>query len=269
MKHLAQVIKLHSLTLMFMVALTPTSWTHVSQHTSALHLFDYFNQTFIDPAKWSSPWQCGSPVTECDRDLQQNQLHLRVRAYGANNSDNGTQFGSSGLNLTSATVTDIATQVLIRNSSPQDCATNTAVAHSQVLLFGAFFNGGGGTPVDDVQAFLQLDHGATEAPGTAGVGGFLEYQNQFFDNVDLGPVNVGERVTVELRWDRPNHRFVVRLFRPTYGTKVEQFMPYAISDTSPAASPFKNLSANVFPANCTGTRTFTDLDVMFDNVMTN
>jgi len=269
MKHLAQVIKLHSLTLMFMVALTPTSWTQVSQQTSALHLYDNFNQTFIDPSKWSSPWQCGSPVTECDRDLQQNQLHLRVRAYGANDSDNGTQSGSSGLNLTSTTATDIAAQVLIRNSSPQDCATNSGVAHSQVLLFGAFFNGGGGTAADDVQAYLQLDHYSTEVAGTAGVGGFLNYQNQFFGNVDLGPVNVGERVIVELRWDRPNHRFVLRLFRPTYGTKVEQFMPYTISDTSPAVSPFRILSANVYPANCTATRTSADLDVMFDNVMTN
>jgi hypothetical protein len=230
-------------------------------------LYDNFNQGIIDPTKWSASWQCGPPAQECVREIENGQLRLRVRSYGATDSNNGTQFSTSQVNMTASLATDIAAQVLIRNSSPQDCSTNSGVGHSQALVFGAFFNGGGGTSADDVQAFLQLDRYPATGPGTVEVGGFLQYQGQFFDNVDLGPVNIGERVKVELQWDQPNHQFIVRLFRS--GSKVEQLMPYTISDTTAAVSPFKTLSANVFPANCVGTATSADLDVMFDNILTN
>ena len=238
--------------------------------TLAAKLYDNFNQTYLDPTKWTMPWQCGSPAMECVREIERGQLRLRARAYGATSSDTGTQFGNSGVNLTASSVTDISTQVLVRNSSPQDCAANPSVAHSQALLSGAFFNGGSGIAADDVQAFLQLDrYYSNQVPQTVEVGGFLYYQGQFFDNVDLGPVNVGEQVTVELLWDQPNHQFVVSLLRPAHHTKVQQSMPYAISDTTAAVSPFKALSANVFPANCTTASTSADLDVLFDNVRTN
>ena len=84
----------------------------------------------------------------------------------------------------------------------------------------------------------------------------------------LVPANIGEQVIVGLLWDQPNHRFVAELDRPKQGTKVVQYMPYTISDTTPPAAPFKSLSANVFPPNCQGTSIPTDLDVMFDNVFT-
>ena len=65
----------------------------------------------------------------------------------------------------------------------------------------------------EIEDLVQLDHYAILQGGNVDVGGFLFHQG-FFGNVDLGPVNVGERVRVELVWDKPNHRFVVRLFRP-------------------------------------------------------
>src|SRR5579864_313066 len=192
-------------------------------------LYDNFNQTFIDPSKWSAIWQCGSPAMECVREIENGQLRLRVRAYGATNTNDGTQFANSAVNLTAASVKDISAQVIIRNSNPKDCAANAGVAHSQALVYGAFFNGGGGTAADDVIAYLQLDRSVASGPGTVGVGGFLFYQGQFFAGVDLGPINIGEKVIVGLQWDQPNHRFVAHLARPTYGTNVEQSMPYSIS----------------------------------------
>ena len=249
--------------------LSTMAYSQSEKPSSGLRLYDNFHQTFIDPSKWSAPSQCGSPAMECVREIENGKLRLRTRAYGATNSDTGTQFGSSGVNLTASSVTDISVQVTVRNSSPQDCATNPGATHAQVLVFGAFFNGGGGTAADDVQAYLQLDHYPTQAPQTVEVGGFLYYQGQFFDNVDLGAVDVGEHVTVELQWDHPNHQFIVYLVRPAYHTKVEQFMPYTISDNTAAVSPFKTLSANVYPANCRTATTSADLDVFFNNVMTN
>ena len=255
------------LLLSMLVAGMAAAQTSTSRTTeTAGSLYDNFNQNFIDPSKWSAIWQCGSPAMECVREIENGQLRLRVRAYGATDANDGTQFATSAVNLTAASVKDISAQVIVRNSNPKDCAANAGVAHSQALVFGAFFNGGGGTAADDVVAYLQLDRSVASGPGTVEVGGFLFYQGQFFANVDLGPINIGEKVIVGLQWDQPNHRFVAHLARPTYGTNVEQSMPYSISDTNPAVAPFKSLSANVFPPNCAGTAIPADLDVSFDNV---
>lgn len=243
------------------------------QSNSGLRLYDSFDDNrFLDPSKWLAQWQCGGTVMECVREIQEDQLRLRVRAYGATDSNSGTQFGSSGLTLASNSVTDIATDLTVRRSTADACSTNPGFGggggHAQVLIFGNFFNGGGGTSDNDVTANLQLDRYSTYPVGMVQVGGFLKYQNQFFDNVDLGLVNVGERVRVELLWDQPNHRFVIRLFRPAYGTVAEQVMPYTISDTAAAVSPFRNINANVFPANCAGTRTSAELEVLINDVFT-
>ena len=234
-----------------------------------LTLYDNFSGPFISPSKWSPQWQCGGTVMECVREIQEDKLRLRVRAYGASDTNDGAQFGSSGLSLVNNTVTDIAADLVVSHSAAQACSTNPGFGgggHAQVLLFGSFFNGGAGTSDDDVQAYLQLDHYATLQRGMVDVGGFLFHQG-FFGNVDLGLVNVGERVRVELVWDKPNHRFVVRLFRPLYGTTTEQFMPYTISDTTAAVSPSRSIDANVFPANCVGTRNSAELEVLFDDVL--
>ena len=234
-----------------------------------LRLYDSFTGPFINPSKWSPQWQCAGTVMECVREIQQDQLRLRVRGYGATNTDNGTQFGGSGLTLVSNSSTDIAADLTVSRSTAQACSTNPGFGgggHAQVLMFGSFFNGGAGTSDDDVEAYLQLDHYATDQAGKVDVGGFLYHQG-FFGNVDLGLVNVGERVRVELVWDQPNHRFVVRLFRPLYGTTTEQFMPYTISDTTPAVSPFRNIDAFIYPANCVGSRKSADVEVLFDDVL--
>src|SRR6516162_11919312 len=72
------------------------SLTNASSQTpssvSTLHLYDNFDGPFLDPMKWSSPWQCGSPVMECVREINEEALRLRVRAYGATDSSAGTQF---------------------------------------------------------------------------------------------------------------------------------------------------------------------------------
>src|SRR5258706_14241643 len=160
------------------------------QSNPGLRLYDSFNNRFLDPSKWLAQWQCGGTVMECVREIQDEHLRLRVRAYGATDSNVGTQFGSSGLTLASNSVTDIATDLVVRRSTADACSTNPGlVGHAQVLVWGSFFNGGGNTPNDDVQAFLQLDRYSSDSPGVVLAGGFLKYQGQFFGNVDLGTVN--------------------------------------------------------------------------------
>jgi len=236
-------------------------------------LYDNFDGAYLDPAKWTSSWQCGPAVLECVREINEDALHLKVRGYGAADSSSGTQYGYSSALLTASGVSDIAAQLNVHNSSVDGCSSNPGFGggggHAHFLLYGAFFNGGGGTSDDDVQAYLQLDRYSTDPAGVYLVGGFLKYQNRFFGNVDVEYVPVGEKITVELQWDKPNHRFVIRLFRPSQGTVSQQVMPYSMSDTTPAIAPFKSLSANVYPANCLGTRTSAALDVAISKVMTN
>lgn len=232
-------------------------------------LYDNFDQKLIDPAKWSSQYQCDPGSLECVREIVDGHLHLRVRAYGAVDTNVGRQFGVSELFLSAgSSASDIVTEVFIRGTDAQGCITNAGEgAHGQALMFGAFFNGGGGTPADDVQAYLQLDRYSTDMPGVILVGGFWSCQGQYFGNVQVGQVNVGERAIIELVWDRPNHRFIVRLIRPTMNNAItEQSMPYSVPDSTPAAAPFKALSARAFSPNCAGTRTFADMDILFDNV---
>jgi len=50
--------------------------------------YDSFNGTFINPSKWSTfPGGCPSfSVLDCVREIQNTQLRLAVRSYGATNS---------------------------------------------------------------------------------------------------------------------------------------------------------------------------------------
>lgn len=242
-----------------------------SSQNSELKLYDNFEGRYLNPEKWVSEWQCGSPsVMECDRGIVDHKLRLYVRAYGARDKNANNQYGVSQLDLSANTATDVSVHAVIRKTNSQGCTTSPgAGTHGQALIFGSYFNGGGGTTNDDVQAFLQFDRYSTDPPGVLEAGGFLGYQGGFFDNVDLGPVNVGEHVIAELVWDKTNHRFIARVFHPDTGAQIEQTMPYTIPDSLNAVSPLRSLSSRVFVENCTGARTFADMDVAFDRVMTN
>jgi len=197
------------------------AWAQTPSAVSTLHLYDNFGGTYIDPAKWTSSFQCGPAVLECVREINEDALHLKVRGYGATDSSSGTQHNAySSAFLTASGVSDIAAQLVVHHSSVDGCPTNPGFGggggHAHFLIYGAFF-----------------------------------------------------KITVELQWDKPNHQFVIRLFRPSQGTVSQQLMPYNISDTTPAVAPFKSLSANVYPANCLGVRTAAALDVDISKVMTN
>ncbi len=252
-----------------MMMLLTSVWAQQTRVTPNLIRYDTFDQPLISPIRWFSQWQCGSPtVMECQRQIQNGRLNLRVRDYGDRTDNQGIQYGVSKLYLTSAAVTDIAADVIVRRTVAQNCRDNPNGAHGQALLVGTFFNGGGGTS-DDLTAFLQFDRYPSDPTNAVHVGGFLGYQNQFFDNVDLGYIYVGEPVRAELKWDQPNHRFIARLFRPLLGRTIEVFMPYAVADTTSAVFSYKGLSANAFAPNCTDGVSFAEMDVTFDNVRTN
>jgi hypothetical protein len=159
----------------FVLAMSPTltSFAQQVQPIAGLKLYDSFEEKFISPAKWYTQWQCGSPsVMECEREIQDGQLHLRVRAYGSTATNDGNQFGTTGIFLTSSSVTDVAAQAVIQETNAQGCPALTgAGTHGQALLAGSFFNGGGGTSDDDVPVLRQRypGYGKRRRPRVRGI----------------------------------------------------------------------------------------------------
>jgi hypothetical protein len=237
-----------------------------------LKLYDSFSGLFLDPAKWSAQWQCGSTVLECVRELQGGKLHLRARGYGDDTVDGGTQFGVSEVYLRKATVTSYGAWVTVGRTAAGGCPTGAGGdGLAQAAVWANFFSDGGGdTSYNDVTAFLELDHASSDAPEVLRVGGFLSSRYQTWPgSVSLGQVRVGERVFLNLTWDQPNHRFATSLFRPDSNAFVRQYLPYGIADDIPPASRLRSLSVRVQPVNCLGQRTSSEMDVWYDGVVAN
>jgi len=91
LKYLKSDLKQTMLCLLVGGALAVIMPALAQQSNSGLRLYDSFDDNrFLDPSKWLAQWQCGGTVMECVREIQEDQLRLRVRAYGATDSNNGT-----------------------------------------------------------------------------------------------------------------------------------------------------------------------------------
>jgi hypothetical protein len=54
-------ISLHGLVFALAMSLTLSSFAQQIQSSPGLKLYDSFDQRLINPAKWYTQWQCGSP----------------------------------------------------------------------------------------------------------------------------------------------------------------------------------------------------------------
>jgi len=193
---------LSNLLLAFIASLlTPAQLTSAQ---SGLIMYDNFNQRFLNPSKWLTSSPCFTlTVLECAREIQNGHLRLEVRGYGATNSNTGNQYGESELHfLTPSRVRGIATQLTVRRTSAANCAASTDFnSGTQAILQGNFFNSGSGVPFDDVQALLFFNHLPTDPAGVLSAIAILNWQGQFFGGVELGTINVGQRVDAHLNWE--------------------------------------------------------------------
>ena len=233
--------------------------------------YDSFNGTFINPSKWSTfPGGCPSfSVLECVREIQNAQLRLAVRGYGATDSNEGSQFGASELHFINPTpIKAISIQLVVRRTSALGCPANSGEgSHAHALLSGSFFNSGSGNPADDVQAFIIFDRFSSDPTGVTSAQAFLFWQGQFFGGVGLGNVKVGQEVIARLMWDQTHHQFVASWTNVDTGSGVQAAMPYTIPDTTPPAASFKLLGVRTFTPNCVGTRAlFAYMEATFDDV---
>jgi len=237
---------------------------------SSLALYDNFNQQFLDTTKWAPSSPCFTwTVLECVREIENGQLRLAVRGTGATDSNSGSQYGESELIFKdSSSIKSISTGLTVRRTSAATCPASADFnSGTQAIIAGNFFNSGSNNAADDVQALVLLNRLPTDPPGALEAIAFLSWQNQFFDNVDLGTVNVGQRIILRLTWNQTDHKFIAGWTDVATGTVTKQPMPYNIPDTTAAAVQYKSLGVRVFTPNCIGTQVPVDnVDAIFDNV---
>ena len=234
-------------------------------------LFDNFNDTAIDQSTWPG-------MLDRAREVAGRQLRLMALDYAATNSNSGyvgvnqqQTFPKPNLvNEIRATVTASAYDVV-------GCEANPAVASAQARIYGAFFNTGAGTngsSLGDVEAQMRLQRqsDSLEAEGVLKVYAVVARCDDAncqsateLGIADFGTINLGEPATLEMRWDRPNKRFLF-----SRDDKPAVSLIYSVQDAGSAHAPYANVSIrNVIP-NCTsGTRPTSMMDALFDDVSIN
>jgi len=257
--------------LVLFTSLVPAAWaqqaTPKQPSLPGTIYYDTFNEKWLDPAKWlaTGPWCWGA--LECVREIQNGQLRLAARNFGATDSDSGAQYSDSEVDFVNPNaINSITADVTVRSFSGTGCsANNTDMTHTGVLIGGYFFNTGSGDPTDDFRAFLILWVDTTD-PKTMNVGNW----NGQGDWTEVGSYPIGTPLTATFAWDKANHQFIAVVAvkgQPGRGTTVAA--PYFVSDTTPPASPRKTLDASAASLNCTSAKTFAQVEAFYDNVAIN
>ena len=95
----------------------------------------------------------------------------------------------------------------------------------------------------------------------------MHWQGQFFGFVDLGTINVGQKVIAQLSWDQPNHQFVASWTDVLTGNRTQASLPYTMPDATLPAAPDKLIGVRTWAPNCIGTQMLlTDMEATFDKV---
>jgi len=242
-------------------------------------LYDDFNHKWLDPAKWAAAPAGGtsnyneacyfsSNLLECVREIQNDKLRLAVRSYGARDSNEGTQYGESKMMFTQPFVS-LTADVVVRSTSSRGCPANTTDSWAQAMFTGRFFNSGSGDPNDDVDAHITFAHTSLGDPGMLEVSGFLFWQGQYFGFVTVGSIPVGTPVRATLRWLPSSHKFTAGFENLITHQHFAADVPYSMPDTTPPTGYWDGLYVQVFPANCIGQQTSSQMEATFDNVIIN
>jgi hypothetical protein len=229
----------------------------VSVPISAPILYDNFNHNWLDPSKWDAP--------EAVREIQNGKLHLAVRRSGVTSSNEGMQYGDSGVGFTQ-TFTSVTADVVIQSTSSQACPANPAIPWAQAIFNVIFFNSGSGDPYDDVIVQLGFKHASVDDPSQIEMWGQMGWQNQSQTYVRLGWVPVGTPIRATLRWSQPRHKFTFVFKNMLTQEVVSAEIPYSMSDTTPPTGRWNVLDLQVFPVNCLGQPMSSQMDATFDNV---
>jgi len=244
-----------------------TAGKDAPKHSKSVY-YDTFNEGWLDPTKWLATDPNCWFTLECVREIQNGRLRLALRSFGATDSDWGSQTGHPGLSFVDPNgVNSITADVTVHSFSGVGCSSNhTEMTHAQVQIGGYFFNTGSGDHADDVLALLMIWIDTSD-PKTMSVYNVNVSQGDM-EFVDSYPI--GTPLTVTFAWDKAKHQFVAAVkVKGEPGSGEVLAVPYAVSDTTPPAYPWKALEAAVGSLNCTSAKTFAQVEAFYDNVAIN
>jgi hypothetical protein len=250
------------------------------QAAETLVLYDNFNAALINPDKWiGGEFGAGR---EALRVIQNSQLRMMARGYGNTSSDYGVWNWSDRLNFMEPTnITIIKATVSLAGFQAIGCNSNPNYSSgAAAYITGYFFNTGTpipGNATNDIRARIGIQaYTNTSVPpqnlqATAYVSKCTNSDCTTtirISSKDLGTVSLSQKVTLYIKWDKLNHRFI---FQRDAQPKV--YAPYDVvkyPDTSPPGINAKRLEVRGDAANCTELpRAVGFTDAFFDNVYIN
>jgi hypothetical protein len=245
--------------------------------------YDNFASRSVDPSKWigvdCDPTSLRDTVRRVVPDEESNSssglLHLFDKAYAFTNADSGGTGCPFGLGFPNpASLTELSFTVVVEKMSAIGCATNSSQSVGSVEFRGRFFNTeiSPTSQLGDIESVIGPSRVSTDTGDQFTVVAFYARCDDSncgarttLDFRVLGSVSPGERSTLRIKWDQPNHRFVYQLNR-----QPEVISPYTVSDTSLAVGLVKNIDITHVVPNCTSTpRPVVTADAYFGNVYTN
>jgi hypothetical protein len=244
--------------------------------------YDDFNAPYINPNRWfGGEFSSGFPRwgTEGIRQIQDNQLRLTYRSYGATNAATGTNRSELVLMFRNpAFVTAMQAVVTVTDVVAAGCPDTPDSAVARAALGGRFFGGAPSTPdgeVRDMVAFIGIERTsyATDPPDILRAQSVVFYcanrpctAGTTLHSQDLGPVTRGATARLRVAWDRLHRHFIFQR-----DDHPEVFAKYAVpSEVVAPGSPVKVLTAMQFVPDCTATpRPMAFIDARFDDVMVN
>ena|SRR5215469_9102449 len=187
-----------------------------------LVLYDNFNSSVINPAKWAGLQNYDPDLRETVRDLTPTpgvkgdyRLHLMHRAYSAVTDDSGGSGGLWGLSFPNpSAVTAIGFTLSVDKIAVTSCASNSGIGGGAAEFRGNFFNTQSSptSSIGDVLADIGISRTVTDTGSTLTAVGFVNECADPFCGAQtnlayhvLGQVNPGSTNFLHLEWDQPNH----------------------------------------------------------------
>jgi len=266
---------LSDLRLFFQVVVVVVGTLHWCETASAqMILYDNFDASVIDPAKWVGAEGYDPDIREALRQIaavpgvpKDKRLHLMQRVYSATTDNSGSSGGLFGLSFPNpSTVTAVSFTLVVNKIAAVACSTNPGIGVTTAEFRGSFFNTDSVPTNGDHDVIADIDIERSVQENSPTVVGFVgEGNGTILGYQVLGTVVLGSTNTLSLKWDEPNHQFVFQL---NSGAQVVE--PYSVTDTSPPFYAFKNIDlARVVP-HCTSTRRpYALVDANFDDVYVN
>ena len=260
-----------------MMLLIPISFVQAAE---PLVLYDNFNSALINPDKWFGSEFSGG--REVFRTVQNGQLRLLDRVYGNNGSNSGYWHGNIRLSfMNPSTITTIKTTVSASKFECVGCNANPGSSSwAAAYIQGFYFNTGNSTPgnnTNDVRARIGIEastNNSTQPQVLDVIANIQKCLNSDCSTTEtiatknLGTASLAQKVILYIKWDKLNHRFILR--RDSQPLVYARYDAVKYPEKSSPGNNVKRLVAAGSAANCTGSpRPVGFMDAFFDNVYIN